>query len=228
MQAIELKYIQKVFNYANQTTVELLILTLRHILYNMNLIHCIKNKMKNNKFKPGQKLIDISKVNIVIHPHAEDALTLWQRFRSRNNQIDFFGLDKFYQPPLRLIEGNDSTLYFINEFNKVDQILVSRSSDKYPCLVTPESIQDIQMLSWIEVLNLVFSKDVHHPQLFKALKKGAPKSIICNLMGVDGLTVNNYCSFAGITKTSFEYQQSKTAIEDSLVGLPMSMNWLVN
>lgn len=186
------------------------------------------NKMKNINLKPSQKLIDLSKVKILIHPHAEDALTLWQRFRSRNNQIDFFGLDKFYQPPLRLIEGNDSTLYFINEFNKVEQILVSRSSDKYPCLVTPESIQDIQMLSWIEVLNLVFSKDVHHPQLFKALKQGAPKSIICKLMGIDILTINNYCCFAGIARTNFEYQQSKISIEKGLVGLPMNMDWMVN
>ena len=184
--------------------------------------------MKNINLKPSQKLIDLSKVKILIHPHAEDALTLWQRFRSRNNQIDFFGLDKFYQPLLRLIEGNDSTLYFINEFNKVEQILVSRSSDKYPCLVTPESIQDIQMLSWIEVLNLVFSKDVHHPQLFKALKQGAPKSIICKLMGIDILTINNYCCFAGIARTNFEYQQSKISIEKGLVGLPMNMDWMVN
>ena len=184
--------------------------------------------MKNSKFKPSQKLIDISKVNIVIHPHAEDALTLWQRFRSINHQIDLFSLDKFYQPPIRVIEGSDSTLYFINDFDRVDHILSSRNSNKCPCLVTPESIQDIQLLAWLEVVKLASSKDMNHPQLFKALKNMAPKSVICKLMGVDDLTVNNYCSFAGINKTSFEYQQSKTAIEDSLVGLPMSMNWLVN
>lgn len=105
--------------------------------------------------------------------------------------------------------------------------MLSSSSDKYPCLITPESIQDIQMLAWAEVVKLVFSKDIHHPQFFKALKQMAPKSVICKLVGIERLMIDSYCSFANIAKTSFEYQQSKAAIEDSLVGLPMSMNWLV-
>jgi len=134
--------------------------------------------MKKINLKPSQKLIDLSKAKFIIHPHAEDALTLWQRFRSRNTEIDIFGLDKFYRPPLRLIAGNGSTLYFVNDFARVDNILISSSSDKYPCLITPESIQDIQMLAWAEVVKLVFSKDIHHPQLFKALKQMAPKYII--------------------------------------------------
>lgn len=184
--------------------------------------------MKKNNLKPSQKLIDLSKTKFIIHPHAEDALSIWQRFRSKNDQIDLRSLDKFYRPPLRLIAGNGSTLYFVDDFARVNNILISSSSDKYPCLVTPESIQDIQMLSWAEVLNLVFSKDVHHPQLFKALKQVAPKSIICKLMGIDSLTINSYCCFAGIAKTNFEYQQSKTSIEKGLVGLPISMDWLVN
>ena len=53
-------------------------------------------------------------------------------------------------------------------------------------------------------------------------------SVIYKLMNIDSLTIDNYCSFADITKASFEYQQSKTAVEDSVVGLPMSMDWLVN
>jgi len=184
--------------------------------------------MKYINLKPSQKLIDLSKAKLLIHPHAEDALSLWQRFRSRNDQIDLLSLDKFYLPPLRLIAGNASTLYFVNDFAWVDNILISSSSDKYPCLITPESIQDIQMLAWAEVVKLVFSKDIHHPQLFKALKQMAPKSVIYKLMGIDSLMIDSYCSFANITKTSFEYQQSKTAIEDGFVGLPMSMDWLVS
>ena len=184
--------------------------------------------MKVINLKPSQKLIDLSKVKVLIHPQAKDALTLWQRLKSRNTEIDLFVLDKFYRPPLRLIAGNASTLYFINDFARVNNILISNSLDKYPCLITPESIQDIQMLAWAEVVKLVFSKDIHHPQLFKALKKMAPKSVIYKLMNIDSLTIDNYCSFADITKASFEYQQSKTAVEDSVVGLPMSMDWLVN
>mgnify|MGYP004050025077 CR=1 FL=1 len=203
-------------------------MTPKYILYNMNKINYIQNKMNTINLKPSQKLIDLRKVNILIHPHAEGALTLWQRFRSRNTHIDFFGLEKFYRPPLRLIAGNDCALYFVNDFARIDNILISSSSDKYPCLITPESIQDIQMLAWAEVVRLVFSKDIHHPQLFKALKQRAPKSIICKLMGIDSLTVNNYCYFAGIAKTNFEYQQSKILIEKGLVGLPMSMDWLVD
>lgn len=184
--------------------------------------------MKANNFKPKQKLIDFSKVGLLVHPEAETAISLWQRFRTRSNQVDLFSLDKFYQPPLRLIEGSDNTLNFINNFSRVDHILLSSSSDKYPCLITPESINDIQMLAWAEVVKLVFTKDIHHPQLFKALKQKAPKSIICKLMGIDSLTIDNYCFFAGIAKTSFEYQQTKISIEDGLVGLPLSMNWLGN
>lgn len=184
--------------------------------------------MKKINLKPSQKLIELTKVNILIHPQAKDALNLWQRFRTRNNQIDFFSLNKLYQPPIRLIEGSGSILYFINNFKMVDEILASRNLDKYSCLITPESIQDIQLLAWSEVIELIFSKDVHHPQLFKALKEMAPKSVICKLMSMDSLTVDNYCRFAGITKTSFEYQQSKTSIEKGLVGLPMNMDWLVN
>ena len=184
--------------------------------------------MKNVNLKPSQKLIDLSEAKFLIHPHAKDALSLWQRFKSRNDQIDLRSLDKFYRPPLRLIAGSDNTLNFINNFSRVDHILLSSSSDKYPCLITPESINDIQMLAWAEVVKLVFTKDIHHPQLFKALKQKAPKSIICKLMGIDSLTIDNYCFFAGIAKTNFEYQQTKISIEDGLVGLPLSMNWLGN
>ena len=163
--------------------------------------------MKNNNLKPSQKLINLSKVNIFIHSEAEEALTLWQRFRFKNNPIDFSGLDKFYRPPLRLIEGkgSESALYFINNFRRVDEVLASRNLDKYPCLITPESIQDIQLLAWSEVIELIFSKDAYHPQLFKALKQKASKSIICKLMGIDSLTIDNYYNFASINKTSFEY-----------------------
>lgn len=59
--------------------------------------------MKKINLKPSQKLIDLSKAKFIIHPHAEDALTLWQRFRSRNTEIDIFGLDKFYRPPLSVV-----------------------------------------------------------------------------------------------------------------------------
>mgnify|MGYP007105524897 CR=1 FL=1 len=213
---------------ANIAAIKVMILTPKYILCNMNKIQLKINKMKYNNFKPRQKLINLNEIVLHVHHQAEDALTLWQRFRSRNNQVDFFGLDKFYQPPLRLIKGEGSTLYFVNDFARVDNILISSSSDKYPCLITPESIQDIQMLAWAEVVKLVFSKDIHHPQLFKALKQMAPKYIICKLMGINSLMIDSYCSFAGITKTSFEYQQSKIAVEDGLVGLPMSMDWLVS
>lgn len=184
--------------------------------------------MKANKFKPKKKSIDFNKVRLLIHPEVETALTIWQRFRPRRIVVDIPSLDKSYQLPLRLIERNDNTLYFINDFARVDQVLASRSSCKCPCLIMPESIQDIQLLAWLEVVKLVYSKGVNHPQLFKALKQASPKSVICKLMGIDSLTVDNYCSFAGITKTSFEYQQSKISTDKGLIGLPMSMDWLVD
>lgn len=81
--------------------------------------------MKKINLKPYQKLIDLSRAKVLIHPQAEDALSLWQRFKSRNDQIDLRSLDKLYRPPLRLIAGNASTMYFVNDFARVDNILIS-------------------------------------------------------------------------------------------------------
>lgn len=188
----------------------------------------MKSTMGTTSLKPTQKLVNFNKTKLLIHPQAESALSIWQRLRFITSSINIEYLDSFYCPPIRLTKNSCNTLFFINDFKRIDEILRLQSTDSYLCLITPESINDIQMLAWAEVVKLVFTKDIHHPQLFKALKQKAPKSIICKLMGIDSLTIDNYCFFAGIAKTNFEYQQTKISIEDGLVGLPLSMNWLGN
>jgi len=84
------------------------------------------------------------------------------------------------------------------------------------------------MLAWAEVVQLVNLKNINHPDLFKALKQKAPSSVICKLMRIDVLSVESYCKFAGIKKTNFEYQQSRKAIQNDVIGIPKNMDWLVN
>ena len=182
--------------------------------------------MKNIKFRPRQKLIVPSKSNLLVHSYAEKALCVWQRFKPKATYINMECIDKFYRPPLRLIDGGDNAFYFFNEFQRISQVLKLESDSDYPCLITPESIKDVQKLAWMEVINLTFLKDIHHPDLFNALKSTAPQNVICQLMGIRYLTVKSYCHFAGISQSSYEYGQCKFALEERVLGIPQSMSWL--
>ena len=182
--------------------------------------------MKNINFKPRQKLIVPCKSTLLVHRYAETALSVWQRFKPEPTYVNMECINKFYRPPLRLIEGGDNVFYFCNEFQRINQVLRLESDSDYPCLITPESIKDIQQLAWMEVINLMFLKDIHHPDLFKALKSAAPQSVICQLMGIRYLTIKGYCHFAGISQNNYEYQQCKFVLEERVLGIPKNMNWL--
>ena len=184
--------------------------------------------MKTTNLKPNQKLINLNKIKLLVHPQAEQALIVWQKLRLSLSSVNISHLDKFYYPPIRLIEKSSNTYYFINDFERVNNLLRVRDVDSYPCLVTPESIKDIQMLAWAEVVQLINLKNISHPDLFKVLKQVASSSVVCKLMRIDILSVESYCQFAGIKKTSFEYQQCRRAIENDVIGIPKNMDWLVN
>ena len=127
-----------------------------------------------------------------------------------------------------VIKNSSDTYYFIGDFERVNDLLRVRDVDSYPCLVTPESIKDIQMLAWSEVVQLTNLKNINHLDLFKALKQTAPSSVICKLMRIEVLSVESYCQYAGIKKASFEYQQCRRSIENDVIGIPKNMDWLVN
>ena len=182
--------------------------------------------MKKINLKPRQKLIVPGKSNLLVHRYAETALSVWHRFKPEATYVNMEFIDKFYRPPLRLIDGGNNTFYFCNEFQRISQALKLESDSDYPCLITPESIKDIQQLAWIEVIDLMFLKDIHHPDLFKVLKSTAPHSVICQLMGIRYLTIKSYCHFAGISQSSYEYRQCKFALEERVLGIPQSMKWL--
>jgi hypothetical protein len=182
--------------------------------------------MKNINLKPKQKLIFPGKSNLLVHRYAETALSVWQRFKPEPTYVNMECINKFYRPPLRLIDGGDDAFYFFNDFQRVDQVLRFESDSDYPCLIIPESIKDVQQLAWMEVINLMFLKGIHHPDLFKALKSAAPQSVICQLMGIRYLTIKGYCHFAGISQNNYEYQQCKFVLEERVLGIPQNMNWL--
>lgn len=182
--------------------------------------------MKNNKLKVGQKLVNPIKDELYVHPYARTALCVWQRLRPKTTYINTKFLNNFYRPPLRLVDGGDGAFYFFNDFQRVDQVLRFESNSDYPCLIIPESIKDVQQLAWMEVISLIFLKDIHHPDLFNALKSTAPQSVICQLMGIRYLTIKGYCHFAGISQNNYEYQQCKFVLEDRVLGMPQSMSWL--
>lgn len=120
----------------------------------------------------------------------------------------------------------DNAFYFFNEFQRINQVLKLERDSDYLCLITPESTKDIQQLAWMEVINLMFLKDIYHPDLFNALKSIAPQSVICQLMGIRYLTIKSYCRFAGISQSSYEYMQCKFTLEERVLGIPQNMNWL--
>ena len=182
--------------------------------------------MKKINLKPRQKLIVPGKSNLLVHHHAKTALSVWQRFKPEATYVNMECIDKFYRPPLRLIDGGNNAFYFCNEFQRINQILKLESDSDYPCLITPESTKDIQQLAWLEVINLTFLKNIHHPDLFNTLKSAAPQSVICQLMGIRYLTIKSYCRFAGISQNNYEYQQCKFVLEERVLGIPQNMNWL--
>ena len=194
----------------------------------INQTYGMKSTMGTTNLKPNQKLINLNRDKLLIHPQAEQALIIWQRLRLRSSSVSIRYLDKFYCPPIRVIKNSSDTYYFIGDFERVNDVLRVRDVDSYPCLVTPESIKDIQMLAWSEVVQLTNLKNINHIDLFKALKQTAPSSVICKLMRIEVLSVESYCQYAGIKKASFEYQQCRRSIENDVIGIPKNMDWLVN
>ena len=194
----------------------------------INQTYGMKSTMGTTNLKPNQKLINLNRDKLLIHPQAEQALIIWQRLRLRSSSVSIRYLDKFYCPPIRVIKNSSDTYYFIGDFERVNDLLRVRDVDSYPCLVTPESIKDIQMLAWSEVVQLTNLKNINHLDLFKALKQTAPSSVICKLMRIEVLSVESYCQYAGIKKASFEYQQCRRSIENDVIGIPKNMEWLVN
>lgn len=182
--------------------------------------------MSNRNLKPKQKLLSFNKFNFSVHKDAEKALAVWQRCRPLMAYVNLQELDKFYRPPLRLVLDKQGHYCFINDFNRVYQILRFEKNISHSCLITPEHSQDILRLAWCDVLQLCHLAGVHHPDLYNALKKSAPKEIICELMGLSELSIKSYCQFAGINQSQYEYQQYRTVYEESLLGLPQSMDWL--
>lgn len=182
--------------------------------------------MNNIHLKPTQKFLTFDKRNLVIHTDAQKALTVWQQFRPRIASINMASLDRYYRPPLRLVTDKNETYYFFNEFRRFDKILIEETSLRQPCLVAAESLQDIKRLAWSEVVELAFSRGIYHPEFFKALNTNAPKSIICELMNIDRLTIDHYCRFAGISPSTYEYQQGKAANDEVMLGLQKSMSWM--
>lgn len=156
--------------------------------------------MKNSNLKVGQKLASPSKNDLYVHPYVEVALCIWQKLRPKTTYINMKCEGNFYRPPLRLVDGGDNTFYFFNDFQRVGQVLRLENDSDYPCLIIPESIKDTQKLAWIEVIDLMYFKDIHHPDLFKALKSTAHQSVICQPMGIRHLTVKEHCHFAGISR----------------------------
>lgn len=182
--------------------------------------------MKNINLKPSQRIIVLSTQCLVVHKDAQTALSVWQRCRPETANINLQGLNKFYCPPLRLITGNKEIYHFVNDFSRVDQILRHDGKLNYPCLITPKYSQDISRLAWCEVLNLCFLANIYHPDIYDALRNLAPKRMICELMNLSDLNIKEYCKFAGINQSHYEYQQCRTSNEDDLMGLPSSMAWL--
>lgn len=175
---------------------------------------------------PTQKFITFSKSKLVIHQDAQKALLIWHQFRPRMRGINIGGLNDYYRPPLRLVIDKDSTYYFFNEFRRIHRVLTEEMSLRQPCLVAAENLQDIKRLAWSEVVELACSREMYHPEFFKALNTNAPKSIICELMNIERLTVENYCKFAGINQSAYEYQQCKASNDEMMLGLPKNMNWM--
>ena len=194
----------------------------------INQTYGMKSTMGTTNLKPNQKLINLNRDKLLVHPQAEQALIIWQRLRLRSSSVSIRYLDKFYCPPIRVIKNSSDTYYFIGDFERVNDLLRVRDVDSYPCLVTPESIKDIQMLAWSEVVQLTNLKNINHLDLFKALKQTAPSSVICKLMRIEVLSVESYCQYAGIKKASFEYQQCRRSIENDVIGIPKNMDWLAN
>ena len=182
--------------------------------------------MNNIHLKPTQKFITFSKYNLVVHQDAQKALLIWHQFRPRIASINMASLGDYYRPPLRLVNDKNETYYFFNEFRRFDEILIEETSSRQPCLVAAESLRDIKRLAWREVVELAFSRGINHPEFLKALSSSAPKSIICELMNIERLTVDNYCRFAGISQSAYEYQQCKVANDEAMLGLPKNLSWM--
>ena len=182
--------------------------------------------MNSIHLKPTHKFITFSKYNLVVHQDAQKALLIWHQFRPRIASINMASLDDYYRPPLRLVSKPNGAYYFFNEFRRIDRILTEEVSLRQPCLIMAESLQDIKRLAWCEVLSLSRFNGVDHPMLFKAIYQNSPKQLICELMGVNRLTVASYCQFAGINQSAYEYQQCKVANDEAMLGLPKNLNWM--
>lgn len=181
--------------------------------------------MKNKSLRSTQKLLVLNSKNLTVHPDASTAFMVWQQYRLPLRRPQLADLDDYYRQPLRLCALKDGYQFF-NAFVRIDEIMRFEDSCRQPCLIALESRHDIKRLAWCEVLNLSRFAGVNHPALFQAIYQSAPKQLVCELMGVHRLTVSNYCHFAGISQSSYEYRQCKVACDEAMLGLPKNMNWM--
>ena len=181
--------------------------------------------MKKKSLKATQKFLLLTSQNLRVHPDAKSAFMVWQQYRLPLRLPQLASLDDYYRQPLRLCAIGDSCQFF-NTFAHIDEVM--RLEDKYrqPCLIAPESSHDIKRLAWCEAIGLSKFSGVNHPMLFKAIYQNSPKQLICELMGVNRLTVASYCQFAGISQSAYEYQQCKVANDEAMLGLPKNLNWM--
>ena len=181
--------------------------------------------MKNKSLKATQKLLVLTSQNLRVHPGAKSAFMVWQQHRLPLLRPQLASLDDYYRQPLRLCAVEDSYQFF-NTFARIDEVMKLETRYRQPCLIAPESSHDIKRLAWCEVLSLSRFNGVDHPMLFKAIYQNSPKQLICELMGVNRLTVASYCQFAGINQSAYEYQQCKVANDEAMLGLPKNLNWM--
>lgn len=181
--------------------------------------------MKNKSLKATQKLLLLTTNNLKVHPDAKPAFMVWQQYRLPLRLPQLASLDNYYRQPLRLcaVEGS---YQFFNTFARIDEVIKLENKYRQPCLIAPESSHDIKRLAWCEAIGLSKFSGVNHPMLFKAIYQNAPKQLICELMGVRRLTVANYCQFAGISQSVYEYKQGKVANDEAILGLPKNMSWM--
>lgn len=182
--------------------------------------------MKNKTLRSTQKLLVLSSKNLTVHPDASTAFMVWQQHRLPLRRPQLSGLDDYYRPPLRLCIQVKDNYHFFNNFSRIDEVMRFEDNWRQPCLIAPESRHDIKRLAWCEALGLSRFAGVNHPALFQAIYNMAPKQLICELMDVHRLTVSNYCQFAGISQSAYEYQQCKVDYDEALLGLPKNMSWM--
>lgn len=178
----------------------------------------LPKKQKRMQHKPTQKVVNFSYRDNSLRAHdlALVPYRIWHEFRAEKTLPNYATIDVSYRPVLKVIQTSNKEYTFFDSFYHVNSILISEGITEQPCLVYQGSAVDIELVAWKDVFDLAFQRYINHASFYQRLHKALESiprnaTVLRTFMKSQILTIDTYCDFAGINRSTYNYDNSVTA-----------------